>query len=78
MVTKLIRDQEEAELHRAAGLLERLEKERSEMKERVAEISKLDGHIDDHIYFIQVPRSASHYHQQNISPCLTSHGLLLK
>ncbi|XP_076121132.1 E3 ubiquitin/ISG15 ligase TRIM25-like [Alosa pseudoharengus] len=51
-VTNVIRAQEEAELRRAAALLERLDKESREMKERAAEMDKLSD-TDDHINFIQ-------------------------
>ena len=53
-LTKLIRAQEEAELRRARGLLEKLKKEISEMQEKATEMSEISD-TDDHVRFIQVP-----------------------
>ncbi|XP_031422914.1 E3 ubiquitin-protein ligase TRIM47-like isoform X2 [Clupea harengus] len=51
-LTKLIRAQEEAELRRARGLLEKLKKEISEMQEKATEMSEISD-TDDHVRFIQ-------------------------
>ncbi|XP_062389027.1 uncharacterized protein LOC134077443 [Sardina pilchardus] len=51
-VTDVIRAQEEAELRRAAALLDKLDNESRERKERAAEMDKLSD-TDDHINFIQ-------------------------
>lgn len=45
--------QERAELQRAAGLLGRLEKEISELRQRDAELEQL-SHTEDHVQFLQV------------------------
>ncbi|KAL2100848.1 hypothetical protein ACEWY4_002609 [Coilia grayii] len=50
-VTKRIREREEAELRRASGILEELERDISERKERASEISKLSD-MNDHIDFV--------------------------
>ncbi|KAJ8281409.1 hypothetical protein GJAV_G00067350 [Gymnothorax javanicus] len=49
---ELIRDQERAEVSRAEGLLERLEREIAELKRRDAELEQL-LHTKDHIHFLQ-------------------------
>ncbi|XP_064190396.1 tripartite motif-containing protein 16-like isoform X2 [Anguilla rostrata] len=51
-VKELIRDQEKAEVSRAEGLLERLEKEIAEMRRRDAELEQY-SHTEDHIQFLQ-------------------------
>ncbi|XP_035271065.1 tripartite motif-containing protein 16-like isoform X1 [Anguilla anguilla] len=51
-VKELIRDQEKAEVSRAEGLLERLEKEIAELRRRDAELEQL-SHTEDHIQFLQ-------------------------
>ncbi|MBN3312689.1 TRI25 ligase, partial [Atractosteus spatula] len=51
-VTELIRAQERAAVSQAEGLLERLEKEITELKRRDAELNQL-SHTEDHIHFLQ-------------------------
>ncbi|XP_069043962.1 E3 ubiquitin-protein ligase TRIM39-like isoform X2 [Lepisosteus oculatus] len=51
-VTQLIRAQERAAVSQAEGLLERLEKEITELKRRDAELDQL-SHTEDHIHFLQ-------------------------
>ena len=52
-VTKLIGDQERAEVNRAEELREKLEQEIAELKSRDAELEQL-SHTDNHICFLQV------------------------
>ncbi|XP_069054399.1 E3 ubiquitin-protein ligase TRIM39-like [Lepisosteus oculatus] len=64
-VTELIRAQERAAVSQAEGLLERLEKEITELKRRDAELNQF-SHTEDHIHFLQnfqsvcVPPGAGH------------------
>ncbi|XP_046729646.1 tripartite motif-containing protein 16-like [Silurus meridionalis] len=51
-VTKLIRDQEKAELSRPERLLEQLEQEISDLQTRITELEQL-SHTQDHIHFLQ-------------------------
>ncbi|XP_069043956.1 E3 ubiquitin-protein ligase TRIM39-like isoform X4 [Lepisosteus oculatus] len=51
-VTDLIRAQERAAVSQAEGLLERLEKEITELKRRDAELDQI-SHTEDHIHFLQ-------------------------
>ncbi|XP_064190336.1 tripartite motif-containing protein 16-like isoform X22 [Anguilla rostrata] len=51
-VKELIRNQEKAEVSRAEGLLELLEKEIAELRRRDAELEQL-SHTEDHIQFLQ-------------------------
>ncbi|XP_069044053.1 E3 ubiquitin-protein ligase TRIM39-like [Lepisosteus oculatus] len=51
-VTELIRAQERAAVSQAEGLLERLEKEITELKRRDSELNQL-SHTEDHIHFLQ-------------------------
>ncbi|XP_035269064.1 uncharacterized protein LOC118225121 [Anguilla anguilla] len=51
-VKELIRDQEKAEVSRAEGLLEQLEKEIAELRRRDAELEQF-SHTEDHIQFLQ-------------------------
>ncbi|XP_035271129.1 E3 ubiquitin/ISG15 ligase TRIM25-like [Anguilla anguilla] len=51
-VEGLIRDQEKAEVSRAEGLLEQLEKEIAELRRRDAELEQL-SHTEDHIHFLR-------------------------
>ncbi|XP_035269072.1 E3 ubiquitin/ISG15 ligase TRIM25-like [Anguilla anguilla] len=51
-VKELIRDQEKAEVSRAEGLLERLEKEIAELRRRDAELEQF-SRTEDHIQFLQ-------------------------
>jgi len=52
-VTRMIRDQEKAQVSRAEGLLKRLEKEIDDLRRREAELKQL-SHTDNHIHFLQV------------------------
>ncbi|XP_039532243.1 E3 ubiquitin-protein ligase TRIM16-like [Pimephales promelas] len=51
-VTRMIRDQEKAQVSRAEGLLKRLEKEIDDLRRREAELKQL-SHTDNHIHFLQ-------------------------
>ncbi|MBN3318339.1 TRI16 protein, partial [Atractosteus spatula] len=51
-VTQLIRAQERVAVSQAEGLLERLEKEITELKRRDSELNQL-SHTEDHIHFLQ-------------------------
>ncbi|XP_069054465.1 E3 ubiquitin/ISG15 ligase TRIM25-like [Lepisosteus oculatus] len=72
-VTELIRAQERAAVSQAEGLLERLEKEITELKRRDAELNQL-SHTEDHIHFLQnfqsvcVPRGAGDSPSIPVSP----------
>ncbi|XP_059419176.1 tripartite motif-containing protein 16-like [Carassius carassius] len=57
-VTQLIRDQEKAEVSRAEGQLEQLEKEIEDLRRRDAELEQL-SHTDNNIHFIQSFQSLS-------------------
>ncbi|XP_043108913.1 tripartite motif-containing protein 16-like [Puntigrus tetrazona] len=57
-VTKVIRDQEKAEVSRAEGLLKQLELEIDDLKKRDTELNRL-SHTDDHIHFLQSFQSLS-------------------
>jgi len=52
-VTRMIRDQEKAQVSRAEGLLKRLEQEIDDLRRREAELKQL-SHTDNHIHFLQV------------------------
>ncbi len=54
-VNKLIRDQEKAAVSQAEALVDRLEKEISELRKQEDELKQLQ-HTDDHIHFLQVKR----------------------
>ncbi|ROL48126.1 Tripartite motif-containing protein 16 [Anabarilius grahami] len=57
-VTQMIRDQEQAEVSRAEGLLKRLEQEIDDLRRRDAELEQV-SHTDNHIYFLQSVQSLS-------------------
>ncbi|XDV28042.1 hypothetical protein PO909_031447, partial [Leuciscus waleckii] len=57
-VTRMIRDQEKAQVSRAEGLLKRLEQEIDDLRRREAELKQL-LHTDDHIHFLQSFQSLS-------------------
>jgi len=52
-VTQLIRDQENAAVSRAEGLLKQLEKEIDDLRRRNTELEQLSN-TDDHIHFLLV------------------------
>ncbi|KAK9980137.1 hypothetical protein ABG768_013521 [Culter alburnus] len=57
-VTQMIRDQEQAEVSRAEGLLKRLEQEIDDLRRKDAELEQL-SHTDNHIHYLQSVQSLS-------------------
>ncbi|XP_059419208.1 tripartite motif-containing protein 16-like [Carassius carassius] len=70
-VTQLIRDQEKAEVSRAEGQLEQLEKEIEDLRRRDAELEQL-SHTDNHIHFFQSFQSLSVPPASTNSPSISS------
>ncbi|XP_059419209.1 tripartite motif-containing protein 16-like [Carassius carassius] len=70
-VTQLIRDQEKAEVSRAEGQLEQLEKEIEDLRRRDAELEQL-SHTDNHIRFLQSFKSLSVPPASTNSPSISS------
>ncbi|XP_048865930.1 E3 ubiquitin/ISG15 ligase TRIM25-like [Brienomyrus brachyistius] len=58
-VTKLIRDQEKAVVSQTEGDMERLKQDIDELKRRHSELEQL-SHTEDHIYFLQLPKTPSY------------------
>ncbi|XP_058613814.1 uncharacterized protein LOC131528575 [Onychostoma macrolepis] len=69
-VTRLIRDQEKAEVSRAEQQLKRLEQEIEDLSRRDTELEKL-SHTDDHIHFLQRFQSLSVPPGSTDSPSIT-------
>ncbi|KAF4117649.1 tripartite motif-containing protein 16-like [Onychostoma macrolepis] len=69
-VTRLIRDQEKAEVSRAEEQLKRLEQEIEDLRRRDAELEQL-SHTDDHIHFLQSFQSLSVPPGSTDSPSIT-------
>ncbi|KAF4117641.1 hypothetical protein G5714_002194 [Onychostoma macrolepis] len=69
-VTRLIRDQEKAEVSRAEEQLKRLEQEIEDLRRRDAELEQL-SHTDNHIHFLQRFQSLSVPPGSTDSPSIT-------
>ncbi|XP_058650736.1 tripartite motif-containing protein 16-like isoform X2 [Onychostoma macrolepis] len=69
-VTRLIRDQEKAEVSRAEEQLKRLEQEIEDLRRRDAELEQL-SHTDNHIHFLQSFQSLSVPLGSTDSPSIT-------
>uniref|UniRef100_A0A3P8XND8 Uncharacterized protein n=1 Tax=Esox lucius TaxID=8010 RepID=A0A3P8XND8_ESOLU len=67
---ELIRAQEKAEVSRAEGLLEQLEKEVAELRRRDVELMQL-SHTEDHIHFIQCFQSLCASLVSEVLPSIT-------